>query len=211
MTIWQNYISTYRSMLPCKIENLWASWQAKGTSLNAIDHSHKYLLKSRQVDISDGKNVDIFNCIAYPKTNANVPTGLLPCFGMDLMKFSPKKIIIVFDFQHPTENFLFGVDELPKGRGDYRFFEPGNYFSQNIYIKYVNEYEVDSHLPMFKKYLQCWIDMLEKAKPTGTDTSAYKDFDTYMTKLDPVGGFLAGKFGKDKADSLVNDFLFSYG
>tara|TARA_Y100001937_G_C7099198_1_gene321654 strand:- start:1084 stop:1476 length:393 start_codon:yes stop_codon:yes gene_type:complete len=130
---------------------------------------------------------------------------------MDLMKFSPKKIIIVFDFQHPTENFLFGVDELPKGRGDYRFFEPGNHFSQNIYIKYVNEYEVDSHLPMFKKYLQCWIDMLEKAKPTGTDTSAYKDFDTYMTKLDPVGGFLAGKFGKDKADSLVNDFLFSYG
>ena len=198
-------------MLPCKIENLWASWQAKGTSLNAIDHSHKYLLKSRQVDISDGKNVDIFNCIAYPKTNANVPTGLLPCFGMDLMKFSPKKIIIVFDFQHPTENFLFGVDELPKGRGDYRFFEPGNHFSQNIYIKYVNEYEVDSHLPMFEKYLQCWIDMLEKAKPTGTDTSAYKDFDTYMTKLDPVGGFLAGKFGKDKADSLVNDFLFSYG
>ena len=211
MTIWQNYISTYRSMLPCKIENLWASWQAKGTSLNAIDHSHPYLLKSRQVDISDGKNVDIFNCIAYPKTNADVPTGLLPCFGMDLMKFSPKKIIIVFDFQHPTEDFLFEVEGLPIGRGDYRFFEPGNHFSKNIYIQYVNEYEVDAHLPMFEKYLQCYIDMLEKAKPTGTDTNVYKDFDAYMTKLDPVGGFLAGKFGADKADRLVNDFLFSYG
>ena len=210
MTIWQNYISTYRSMLPCKIENLWASWQAKGTSLNAIDHSHPYLIKSRQVDIHDGKNVDIFNCIAYPKTNADVPTGLLPCFGMDLMKFSPKKIIIVFDFQHPTEDFLFEVEGLPIGRGDYRFFEPGNHFSKNIYIQYVNEYEVDSHLPMFEKYLQCYVDMLEKAKPTGTDTSAYKDFDSYMTKLDPVGGFLKGKFGKEKADSLVNDFLFSY-
>ena len=210
MTIWQNYISTYRSMLPCKIENLWASWQAKGTSLNAIDHSHPYLLKSRQVDICDGKNVDIFNCIAYPKTDANVPTGLLPCFGMDLMKFSPKKIIIVFDFQHPTEDFLFEVQGLPIGRGDYRFFEPGNHFSKNIYIQYVNEYEVDAHLPMFEKYLTKFIDMLELGKPTGNDTSAYKDFDTYMTKLDPVGGFLAGKFGKEKADSLVNDFLFSY-
>ena len=210
MTIWQNYISTYRSMLPCKIENLWASWQAKGTSLNAIDHSHPYLIKSRQVDICDGKNVDIFNCIAYPKTNADVPTGLLPCFGMDLMKFSPKKIIIVFDFQHPTEDFLFEVEGLPIGRGDYRFFEPGNHFSKNIYIQYVNEYEVDAHLPMFEKYLQCYIDMLEKAKPTGTDTTAYKDFDSYMIKLDPVGGFLKGKFGKEKADSLVNDFLFSY-
>ena len=205
MTIWQNYISTYRSMLPCKIENLWASWQAKGTSLNAIDHSHQYLLKSRQVDITDGKNVDIFNCIAYPKTGSN-----LPCFGLDLMKFSSKKIIIVFDFQHPIENYLFEVPGLPIGRGDYRFFEPGNHFSKNIYIQYCKPEEVDNHLDMFKKYLQCYIDMLEATKPTEEDTTFYKDFDTYMTKLDPVSGFLTGKFGKEKAESLVNDFLFCY-
>jgi len=205
MSIWQNYISTYRSMLPCKIENLWASWQAKGTSLNAIDHSHQYLLKSRQVDITDGKNVDIFNCIAYPKTGCN-----LPCFGMDLMKFSDKKVIIVFDFQHPVENYLFEVPGLPIGRGDYRFFEPGNHFSKNIYIQYCKPEEVDNHLDMFKKYLQCYIDMLEATKPTEEDTTFYKDFDTYMTKLDPVSGFLTGKFGKEKAESLVNDFLFCY-
>ena len=104
MTIWQNYISAYRSMLPMKIEGLWASWEGKGTYMNAITHSHPHFLKSRQVDISDGKNVDIFNCIAYPKTGSN-----LPCFGLDLMKFSDKKIIIVFDFQHPVENYLFSV------------------------------------------------------------------------------------------------------
>ena len=39
----------------------------------------------------------------------------------------------------------------------------------------------------------------------------YKDFDAYMTKLDPVSGYLSGKFGKEKAESLVNDFLFCYG
>ena len=192
-------------MLPCKIENLWASWQAKGTSLNAIDHSHQYLLKSRQVDISDGKNVDIFNCIAYPKTGCN-----LPCFGMDLMKFSDKKLIIVFDFQHPVENYLFEVPGLPYGRGDYRFFEPGNHFSKNIYIQYCKPEEVDDHLPMFEKYLQCYVDMLDATKPTEEDQFFYRDFDTYMTKLDPVSGFLAGKFGKEKAESLVNDFLFCY-
>ena len=205
MTIWQNYISAYRSMLPCKIENLWASWQAKGTVLNAIDHSHQHLLKSRQVDISDGKNVDIFNCIAYPKTGSN-----LPCFGLDLMKFSDKKIIIVFDFQHPVENYLFSVDGLPTYKGSVRFFEPGNHFSENIYISYCKPDEIDDHLDMFKLYLTKFVDMIELEKPTGTDTSVYKDFDSYMTKLDPVGGFLAGKFGKDKAQSLVNDFLFSY-
>ena len=205
MTIWQNYISAYRSMLPCKIENLWACWQGKGTVLNAIDHSHQHLLKSRQVDISDGKNVDIFNCIAYPKTGSN-----LPCFGLDLMKFSDKKIIIVFDFQHPVENYLFSVEGLPKYKGSVRFFEPGNHFSENIYIQYCKPDEIDDHLDMFKLYLTKFVDMIELEKPTGTDTSVYKDFDAYMTKLDPVGGFLAGKFGKDKAQSLVNDFLFSY-
>ena len=39
----------------------------------------------------------------------------------------------------------------------------------------------------------------------------YHDFDKYMRKLDPVGGYLSGKFGKEKSESLVNDFLFTYG
>ena len=42
------------------------------------------------------------------------------------------------------------------------------------------------------------------------DTSVYKDFDAYMTKLDPVSGYLKGKFGQERAESLVNDFLFCY-
>ena len=205
MTIWQNYISTYRSMLPCKIENLWASWQAKGTSLNAIDHSHPYLLKSRQVDISDGKNVDIFNCIAYPKTGSN-----LPCFGMDLMKFSPKKIIIVFDFQHPTENFLFSVHGLPEDDGKYRFFEMGNHFSKNIFVRYCKPEEVNAYLSEFKQYLAKYKEMIDTNEPVGEDTTVYSDFDTYMTKLDPVRGYLKTKFGEDKSESFVNDFLFSY-
>ena len=125
MTIWQNYISAYRSMLPMKIEDSWANWQSKGTVLNAITHSHSHFLKSRQVDISDGKNVDIFNCIAYPKTGSN-----LPCFGMDLMAFNEKKVIVVFDFQHPKENYPYSVEGLPKCTEDYRFFEKGNHFSE---------------------------------------------------------------------------------
>ena len=206
MTIWQNYISAYRSILPMKIENLWASWEGKGTYLNAITHSHPHFIKSRQVDIKNDKNVDIFNCIAYPKTGSN-----LPCFGMDLMAFSEKKVIIVFDFQHPTENYLYSVEGLPKATGDYRFFEKGNHFSENIFVRYCKPDEVDEHLDMFIKYLTKYKSMVEYEKPTGTDTSVYKDFDAYMTRLDPVGGFLAGKFGADKADRLVNDFLFEYG
>tara|TARA_Y100000768_G_C23743282_1_gene570371 strand:- start:76 stop:696 length:621 start_codon:yes stop_codon:yes gene_type:complete len=206
MTIWQDYISAYRSMLPMKIEGSWANWEGKGTYLNAITHSHPHFLKSRQVDITDGKHADIFNCIAYPKTGSN-----LPCFGMDLMAFSEKKVIVVFDFQHPKEKYPYRVEGLPVATEDYRFFEKGNHFSDNIFVRYCKPDEVDEHLDMFVKYLTTYKDMIELEKPTGTDTSVYKDFDAYMTRLDPVGGYLAAKFGADKADRLVNNFLFEYG
>ena len=206
MTIWQDYISAYRSILPMKIEGLWAGWEGKGTYLNAITHSHPHFIKSRQVDITDGKNVDIFNCIAYPKTGSN-----LPCFGMDLMAFNEKKVIVVFDFQHPKEKYPYRVEGLPVATEDYRFFEKGNHFSDNIFVRYCKPDEVDEHLDMFVKYLTTYKDMIELEKPTGTDTSVYKDFDAYMTKLDPVGGYLAAKFGKEKAENLVNNFLFEYG
>ena len=81
------------------------------------------------------------------------------------------------------------------------------------YYGYENDgldYEVDDHLEMFTKYLTKYKDMVELEKPTGEDTSVYKDFDAYMTKLDPVSGYLKGKFGEERAESLVNDFLFCY-
>ena len=206
MNLWKEYKDVMHNTITLRNEvgSVWAQWESKETYLTAKTYSNPCIIKSREVEIWNEKSC-IYNNIIYPKTGSN-----LPCFGMDLMGFNENRVIVVFDFQHPVENYLFEVPGLPYGRGDYRFFEPGNHFSKNIYIKYVNEYEVDAHLPMFEKYLTKFIDMLELEKPTGTDTSFYNDFDAYMTKLDPVGGFLAGKFGKEKADSLVNDFLFSY-
>ena len=52
--------------------------------------------------------------------------------------------------------------------------------------------------------------MVYDAKPRGEDTTVYKDFDEYMTRLDPVRGYLKAKFGEEKSDVFVKDFLFSY-
>ncbi len=130
---------------------------------------------------------------------------------MDLMGFTEKRVIIVFDFQHPVEKYLFSVEGLPKAEKEYRFFEMGNHFSENIFVRYTTFDKVDEHLDMFKQYLTKYKEMVELERPSGTDTSTYKDFDAYMTKLDPVGGYLKGKFGQEKAESLVNNFLFCYG
>ena len=207
MNLWKNYKDILHETFPLHnaAGSIWANWESKGTTLLARTYTSPHIIKSREVEIWNEKSC-IYNNILYPKTGSN-----LPCFGMDLMGFFDKKVIIVFDFQHPVENYLFSVEGLPKQKGNIRFFEPGNHFSENIYVIKCEMKDVNDHLEMFKTYLTKYKNMLELERPTGKDTSFYKDFDAYMTKLDPVGGYLAGKFGKEKAESLVNDFLFTYG
>ena len=207
MNLWKHYKDVLHKTFPLHngVDSVWAEWERKDTWLTAKTYSAPYIIKSREVEIWNEKSC-IYNNIIYPKTGSN-----LPCFGMDLMGFNENRVIIVFDFQHPVEKFLFSVEGLPKAEKEYRFFEMGNHFSENIYVRYTTFDKVDEHLEMFTDYLTKYRDMLELEKPTGKDTSVYKDFDVYMTRLDPVGGYLAGKFGKEKAESLVNDFLFNYG
>ena len=205
MNLWKNYKNALNEAFPdLYTDRLWADWEGKGTNLVAKTYTHKHFLKSREVEIWNETSC-IYNNILYPKTGSN-----LPCFGMDLMGFSPKKVIIVFDFQHPVENYLLKVPPLPQTTETYRFFEKGNHFSDNIFVRYCEMDMVDTYLPTFKYYLSLYKEMIDEAQPTGEDTTVYKDFDSYMTRLDPVGPYLTGKFGKEKADSLVNDFLFCY-
>ena len=207
MNLWNKYKDVLHDTIDLHngVGSVWANWESKKTYLTAKTYTNPYIIKSREVEIWNEKTC-IYNNIIYPKTGSN-----LPCFGMDLMGFNENRVIIVFDFQHPLENYSFSVDELPVYEGDYRFFEIGNHFSKNIYIAKCNMIDVNEHLEMFKKYLTKYKDMVEYEKPTGVDTSVYKDFDAYMNRLDPVSGYLKGKFGTEQAESLVNDFLFEYG
>ena len=207
MNLWKDYKKVLFDTIDLHngVGNVWANWESKGTTLLARKYTNQYLIKSREVEIWSDTSC-IYNNILYPKTGSN-----LPSFGIDLMAFNEKRVIIVFDFQHPVEKHLVSFDDLPKAEKEYRFFEMGNHFSENIFVRYCKMEEVNAYLSEFKAYLTKFKDMLELEKPTGTDTSEYKDFDAYMTRLDPVSGYLKGKFGKEKADSLVNDFLFEYG
>ena len=206
MNLWKEYKNVLHDTIDLHngVGSVWANWKSKKTYLTAKTYTHPYIIKSREVEIWN-ETTCIYNNIIYPKTGSN-----LPCFGLDLMGFNENRVIIVFDYQHPVENHLLSFDDLPKAEKDYRFFEMGNHFSENIFVRYCKMNEVNKHLDMFKTYLTKYKDMLEYEKPTGNDTGVYKDFDAYMTRLDPVSGYLKGKFGKEKAESLVNDFLFCY-
>ena len=203
--LWQNYKKVLNNTFLLEEDPLDMTWVGKrNTTLTAKIYRHKYFLKAREVEIYN-ENSCIYNNILYPKTGCN-----LPCFGMDLMGFSDKKVIIVFDFQHPTENYLFKHPDLPVATEDYRFFEKGNHFSENIIVRKCNADEVDQYLDLFDEYLEVYKNMINVAQPEGEDTSVYADFDAYMTRLDPVGGYLKGIFGEDRAEQLVKSFLFCY-
>ncbi len=207
MSLWNGYKGAVLDTFPDMVfESNHTTWKNKrDVNLTADLYTGKHFIKSRHVDIWDGKNLNIHNNIIYPKTGHN-----LPCFGMDLMGFSEKKVIIVFDFQHPVEKFLLQVPPLPKTTETYRFFEKGNHFSDNIFVRYCEMDGVDTFLPTFKYYLSLYKEMIDKAQPTGTDTSLYKDFDSYMIKLDPISGYLSSAFGKDESEQLIKEFFFSY-
>ena len=203
--LWQNYKKVLNNTFLLEEDPLDMTWVGKrNTTLTAKIYRHKYFLKAREVEIYN-ENSCIYNNILYPKTGCN-----LPCFGMDLMGFSDKKVIIVFDFQHPTENYTFKHPDLPVATEDYRFFEKGNHFSENIFVRKCKMDEVDQYVGEFAQYMQAYFRMVDAVEPDGEDTSVYADFDTYMTRLDPVGGYLKGIFGEDKAEQLVKDFLFCY-
>ena len=171
----------------------------------------EYFIKSRETVINTGSS-SIYNNIIYPNTGKN-----LPSFGVDLMAFMEKKVIIVFDFQHPTENYDFDHELVKELMGEYkyntkeiRFFEPGNHFSNYIFVRKCTVHEVGNYLNDFRKYISTYRKMVEDAKPSETEETLYADFDTYMHKLDPVSGFMESRFGKEFAKNYVDNFLFPY-
>jgi Ferredoxin-dependent bilin reductase len=214
MDLWNQYKKVlFDTFSDLECSETWAEWTGNGMDLTAKTYTSPHILKSREVEIWNEKSC-IYNNIIYPKTGSN-----LPCFGMDLMGFFDKKVILVFDFQHPEPNYKYDnpflschiADLRDNTSRDIRFFEAGNHFSDYIYVRNCTMSEVNDHLENFTRYLTAYKDMVECSCPNGTDTSVYREFDQYMKNLDPVGGYLANKFGKDRSESLVNDFLFCYG
>ena len=208
--LWKNYENIVFSNLDLiEVEN--TRYEKEDTIIQSKIYSGKNFIKSRETLIySNGSS--IYNNIIYPKSGKN-----LPCFGMDLMAFMEKKVIIVFDFQHPKEHYDFDHEIVRKTLSGYenntkeiRFFEPGNHFSRYIFVRKCSVHEVDNYLDDFKKYVLSYKELVESENPTEENVEEYVDFDTYMHKLDPVGGFMRSKFGQEFAEDYVNNFLFSY-
>lgn len=210
--MWKDYSNYLFESLNLKVESTSSKLGKDDAVLASAIYSGDHIIKSRATTIIHG-DTHIYNNIVYPKTGQN-----LPCLGMDLMCFFEKKVIIVFDFQHPTPHYdwdnpfmmCYLSDMLDNTSKDIRFFQAGNHFSRYIYVRKCTASEIPEHLDTFKRYVDVYKEMLDESKPTGEDTSVYADFDQYMLELDPVGGFMESKFGKEFAEDYVKNVLFSY-
>ena len=210
--MWDDYSNFLLEKLKLNVDDVGHTTGKNDAILGSGLYSGEHILKSRATVINDGET-EIYNNIVYPKTGQN-----LPCLGMDLMCFFEKKVIIVFDFQHPIPHYdwdkpfmtCYLADMLDNTPDEIRFFQAGNHFSRYIYVRKCVKKDVPNHLETFMRYVNAYKELLDATKPTGTDVSEYKEFDSYMLNLDPVAGYLGSKFGKEFSDKYVKDFLFSY-
>jgi len=209
--MWKNYQNFLITQLKLKSHE-YTTASNNGCDLESRIYTGPHILKSRETIIRQG-STDIYNNIVYPNTGED-----LPCFGMDLMCFFEKKVIIVFDFQDPRPNkdfnhpvilYLLG-DMIDNTSKDIRFFEAGNHFSRYIYVRKCTVDEIPNYLNDFKRYVRAYEELLNFARPTEKKSEEYRDFDKYMLDLDPVAGYMSSKFGKEFSESYVNEFLFSY-
>ena len=152
--LWVNYKATVAELFPdIQFVQRHAEWtNKKGVNLTADLYKGQHFIKSRQIEIWDNKSCTIHNNIIYPKTGAN-----LPCFGMDLMGMSEKRVVLVFDFQHPVEHYLFSTDKLPKATGTYRFF------ALAIISQRISTLDIANHMRLTNTYL-CSEDILKFIK-----------------------------------------------
>lgn len=210
LNLWNNYQNLVFSNLDL-IENNSKIHEKEDTKIVSKIYSGKNYVKSRETLIYSD-NISIYNNIIYPKTGKN-----LPCFGMDLMAFMEKKVIIVFDFQHPKEHYDFDHD-IVSGRlksyenntKEIRFFEQGNHFSKYIFVRKCTVHDVNNYIEDFKNYIETYKQLVETSNPIEENIDEFVDFDTYMHKLDPVGGFMKSKFGESFSKDYVKNFLFPY-
>ena len=98
MNLWSKYKDVLHKTFPLHnaAGSVWATWEGKGTYLTPKTYTTQYIIKSREVEIWNEKSC-IYNNIIYPKTGSN-----LPCFGMDLMGFFDKKVIICLLYTSPS-------------------------------------------------------------------------------------------------------------
>ena len=207
---WDNYHDILFKYLDLK-ETYSSVHNHKDIRLDSTLYSGEYITKSRVTYVNHGIS-SIYNNIIYPKTGSN-----LPCFGMDLMAFFEKKVIITFDFQHPREHYDFDHEIVREHMSEYegntkeiRFFEPGNHFSRYVFVRKCHMDEVEQFLPDFEKYVSTYAKLLEYTKPTGNNLAEFGLFDKYMLELDPVSGYMDSTFGKEFGHKYVYDFLFEY-
>ena len=150
--LWVNYKKVLDDVFPeFKFDSRWCGGKRKDDlTLTADIFTAPHFIKSRRVDIYNEKS-DIYNNVIYPKTGS-----YLPCFGMDLMGFFERKLLSYLTSNIQLKSFYFLYLIYLKLERDYRFFEMGNHFSENIFVRYCTFDEVDNYLPEFRQYLEVY-------------------------------------------------------
>ncbi len=170
-----------------------------------------------------GKNLQVFNSVAYPEYKNNHPI-----LGIDLLWFGVKnKLVAVLDFQpliQDEEYFSHYYQGLKVLNNLYpsfnrtktiKFYDSNNYFSPWL-LFYSGDYDaLDIPLnKIFENFLDTYWQIhdknLEKYKYLCQDEvkQLHINYDIYSRERDPAHGLFKSYFGEEWADKFLSNFLF---
>ncbi|MBO9999179.1 MAG: 15,16-dihydrobiliverdin:ferredoxin oxidoreductase [Cyanobacteria bacterium SID2] len=180
------------------------------------------LRKIRYTYIDAGDSTQIFNSVIYPSYHYD-----LPLLGIDFLTFSPKKTLVVLDFQplfqdeKYLEKYIGPMRSLRDKYNDLaqdlemKFYDANRYFSKYLLFAKTDEETVRQRLfPAYQEYVRLYIQLVEQAESLTDPESiqhivkAQKDYDQYSADRDPAAGLFNSYFGKEWSERFLYEFLF---
>ncbi len=170
-----------------------------------------------------GQKLQVLNSVAYPDFEND-----MPIMGIDLLWFGVKEnLVAILDFQPLIqkdsyfEQYLQGLRKLQMSFPDFsneknmRSYDMNRYFSPWVIFCRGNMHQSEKILPsIFDQFITSYLDLHRESLNLNQILNPFEVhkyhccYDIYNAEKDPAHGLFKSYFGKEWADSFVNEFLF---
>ncbi len=170
-----------------------------------------------------GNKMQVLNSVAYPNFKND-----MPIMGIDLLWFEVKgKLVAILDFQplEQNKNYFdkyFDKLKLLKSRfpdfsnqKDMNSYDINKYFSPWVIFCKGDFRDMNDNLPLvFNGFLDSYFELYNHSLALNSQISSddirrlHISYDIYNFERDPAHGLFKSYFGKEWANSFINEFLF---
>ena len=172
-----------------------------------------------------GEKLQVLNSVAYPTFEND-----MPIMGIDLLWFGLKgKLVAILDFQPLVqdkdyfERYFNDLQLLNKKYPEFsnaknmNSYDVNKYFSPWVVFCRGDLSHKNTGLPLvFNSFIKSYLELHKRSTQLPSKITydevkkLHLSYDIYNLERDPAHGLFKSYFGKDWADSFINEFLFPF-